>query len=413
MRPASKGVPDLIPPRHWAWFALCADDTKTTNTVVSIHEAPNYETPPKGVPTAEWEASELRNMRANTIAVLAQLSKLGIAVYQRDLFSLKAIRESEKLDSSSRSATMVPAHEITETAASYLFYYLFEDYSAVSPVLNNSRHMLKDITRRVLGGTKKGDRSDTADVIPELHKLGRDLRQLRHLFESYKNLFKNIVQPPDIEDKRDVKLAAQARDRFRRLRDRLQLLMLNTMEEYINEKTELSNTVSLSVGTMPYYSPLADDHTFRLVLQPHRPKRLGSNSPADPQRHAAGQAERLLPAHQLHDELLLRPGQGAEQLHGQGLLELLRRRRDGLVYKPLLLQQDADVCQRQVGRDRGELQRESQDGIRKGERPGQTGVTKNFVREYELGNRIQASGRIPGCLQCREWPTRRHFKDRL
>lgn len=248
VRPKIKNVRDsrLVPPRHWSWLALCADDNKVTNTVISIHEAPNYDVPPKGADEVTWQAKELLQMRRNTIAVLEQLSYRGVEKYDGDIFQLKAIREAEKKDSSTRSTTMVAPDKIIETAASNLFYYLFEDYQAVMPVLDNSSHMIKDLTNRVLSSAKKGDNSDTADVIPKLHKLGRDLRQLQHLCESYKNLFESILKPPDLEDARIVKLEGQARDRFNRLKDRLQLLMLNTIGEYIDEKKELSTTVSLS-----------------------------------------------------------------------------------------------------------------------------------------------------------------------
>ncbi|KAH8905140.1 hypothetical protein BR93DRAFT_960246 [Coniochaeta sp. PMI_546] len=244
VRPKVKNVRDsrLVPPRHWSWLALCADDNKVTNTVISIHEAPNYDVPPKGADEATWQAKELLEIRRNTIAVLEQLSYRGVEKYDGDIFQLKAIREAEKKDSSTRSPTMIAPDKIIETAASNLFYYLFEDYQAAMPVLNDSGHMIKDLTNRVLSSAKKGDNSDTADVIPKLHKLGRDLRQLQHLFESYKNLFESILKPPELEDARIVKLEGQARDRFNRLKDRLQLLMLNTIGEYIDEKKELSTT---------------------------------------------------------------------------------------------------------------------------------------------------------------------------
>lgn len=41
---------------------------------------------------------------------------------------------------------------------------------------------------------------------------------------------------------RGVKLSQKAYDRFARLNDRLKLLMLDTIEEYLEEKSSLSNT---------------------------------------------------------------------------------------------------------------------------------------------------------------------------
>lgn len=188
-------------------------------------------------------------MRTNTIAVLEQLSTIGISKHNGNLLLLKAIRESEKADSSMRSLTTVPNDKIADVAASNLFYYLFEDYSAVMAVLHNSRRMLEDIARRVLSGPKKGDNAVTSQVVTELHKLGRDLRQLHHLFTSYKKLFAAVITPPgtDAAETRVVKLEWQALDRFKRLIDRLDLLMLDTIKEYIEEKAELSNTVSVLV----------------------------------------------------------------------------------------------------------------------------------------------------------------------
>ena len=203
-----------------------------------------------------YRMSELENIRINTIAVLEQLSTVGIATYTNNLFQLKSIREPHKIDSSERSSTLIHPESATDTAASNLFYYLFEDYSAVAPVLNNSGRMLKNLSDRVLGHVKKGDIRDTSTVIQELHELGKGLRQLQHLFESYKNLFETIRKSPPLEpaEIRDVQLQSQARDRFVRLIDRLQLLMLNTINEYIDEKTELSNTVR------PHLPPCPQSH---------------------------------------------------------------------------------------------------------------------------------------------------------
>lgn len=83
-----------------------------------------------------------------------------------------------------------------------------------------------------------------SNIIPQLHDLGKDLRLLKHLFESYKALIQTILAPPDTDVSERVQLEQQSRDRFRRLGDRLQLLMLNTIGEYLDEKSELSSTVS-------------------------------------------------------------------------------------------------------------------------------------------------------------------------
>ena len=91
--------------------------------------------------------------------------------------------------------------------------------------------------------------------------MNKELRQLSHLFESYEVLIKKIVNlgiessenlaasnlsiPSALSSAREVKLSQTAFDRFERLQDRLQILMLNTIKEYLDEKSSLSNTVGL------------------------------------------------------------------------------------------------------------------------------------------------------------------------
>ena len=50
----------------------------------------------------------------------------------------------------------------------------------------------------------------------------------------------------ETSNREDIKLEQQAYDRFRRLGDRLQLLMLNTIQECLDEGKELSTTVSFN-----------------------------------------------------------------------------------------------------------------------------------------------------------------------
>ena len=85
-----------------------------------------------------------------------------------------------------------------------------------------------------------------SNIIPELHRLGKELRLLQHLFESYKTLIHTIISPPDGEDWARVRLDHKIRDRFRRLGGRLQLLMLKTIKQYLDERQELSSTASPS-----------------------------------------------------------------------------------------------------------------------------------------------------------------------
>lgn len=104
---------------------------------------------------------------------------------------------------------------------------------------------------------------DSSYIIKILYARGKDLRQLKHLFESYEKLFKGIMGlgtetgggGGDDRDSmgassanvngtpaRGVKLSQKAYDRFARLNDRLKLLMLDTIDEYLEEKSSLSST---------------------------------------------------------------------------------------------------------------------------------------------------------------------------
>ncbi|KXH62660.1 ADP-ribosylation factor [Colletotrichum salicis] len=212
--------PSLLPPRHWSWLALCSD-----SVVVSFHETPSSE-----------DEEELVNMRSNTTSVLCQLSNHGVEDFKRRLLSLKPVRQA------------MPRSELDGNTAregsSNLFYYLFEDYSSALPVLKTSKNELGRLVK-------------TGEIIESLHKLRKELSQLQHLFEGYKSLIKRICRPRSLDAYREgryghlelsssisgeVNISLSARSRFERLGDRLQLLMLNTIQEYLDEQNALSNT---------------------------------------------------------------------------------------------------------------------------------------------------------------------------
>ncbi|KAK1688153.1 hypothetical protein BDP55DRAFT_547985 [Colletotrichum godetiae] len=186
---------DLLPPRHWSWLALCSD-----SVVVSFHETPSSE-----------DEKELVNMRSNTTSVLCQLSKHGVEDFERRLLSLKPVRQA-------MSRSELDGNAARE-GSSNLFYYLFEDYSSALPVLKTSKNELGRLVSnedRLLSNhelsTKDGISADTIEC------------QL----------------PSSIFD--EVNISLSARSRFERLGDRLQLLMLNTIQEYLDEQNALSNT---------------------------------------------------------------------------------------------------------------------------------------------------------------------------
>ncbi|ROW11241.1 hypothetical protein VMCG_01402 [Cytospora schulzeri] len=254
-----EGSAELVPPKHWAWYILTSDCT-----VISIHEAPNYTNPKGDDADVLRRTEELRNMRKNTHDLLSQLSRIGIEKYKYRVASQKGVR-SDLANTTSRHAASRARTTVTESsqaveASANLFYYLFEDYTAPTSFLSNSSVTLGKLTDEVLHITdRKNKDKDTSSIIKTLYARSRDLRQLKHLFESYEKLIKGIMAlPVDVNEREDsmagsnpnllatpsraVRLSQKAVDRFGRLNDRLRLLMLDTIEEYLVEKSSLSDT---------------------------------------------------------------------------------------------------------------------------------------------------------------------------
>lgn len=81
-----------------------------------------------------------------------------------------------------------------------------------------------------------------------------------------------------------VVLAKSAMDRFDRLADRLEWVVLNTIQGHLEEITALSDTVRLYPRDtiLACATDLADPTT---VFQPHTTERLPGDSEAEPQCH--------------------------------------------------------------------------------------------------------------------------------
>ncbi|KAI0197761.1 hypothetical protein F4808DRAFT_438058 [Astrocystis sublimbata] len=247
----------MMPSKHWQWLAMCND-----HTVLSIHEHPSFEAVPEGEDQEKWRNDELKNMRANTLDVLLQLSQKGFDLYRRKPLSLNSVRRPlskmatrdrpsiDRQESGMSYANGFELGSLADEGASNLFYYLFEDYVAAGP-LKTAEKKLEQMTQKVLESARPKIRKKSIDIIPTLHYLSKDLRELKHLFENYKNLINKITtvaksgaQAPGIypEDPRRVILTETALSRFDRLGDRLQFLMLNSIEGYLREISAVSTT---------------------------------------------------------------------------------------------------------------------------------------------------------------------------
>ncbi|KAL1865480.1 hypothetical protein Daus18300_007125 [Diaporthe australafricana] len=254
---------ELVPPKHWAWYILTSD-----HTVISIQEGPAYLEIPKDIKIdhQKLQRDELQSMRKNTSSLLSQLSTIGIKESLTRISSFKGVRSDLKPRNGQRGSvpaarTTVKESEADVDGSANLFYYLFEDYSAGISILKDSSMTLSRLTDDVLQITDRHNKNrDTSYIIKTLYARGKDLRQLKHLFESYEKLFTGIMDlgtENGSEDKeamtastanlngtpaRGVKLSQKAYDRFARLSDRLKLLMLDTIDEYLEEKSSLSST---------------------------------------------------------------------------------------------------------------------------------------------------------------------------
>jgi hypothetical protein len=94
----------------------------------------------------KWRAEELKNIRANTLDVLLQLSRKGFDLYKRKPLSLNSVRRPlskwstrDKPNLSRHETGMTFAHgvepvSLADEGTSNLFYYLFEDYVAAGPL---------------------------------------------------------------------------------------------------------------------------------------------------------------------------------------------------------------------------------------------------------------------------------------
>ncbi|TVY54071.1 hypothetical protein LCER1_G005000 [Lachnellula cervina] len=246
--PAEKPTDDTVvlegkQRRLYSWLILCND-----NTVISLQENPG-----------RLDEEDLKSTRLNLLSVLKQLSK--VKNDSTDPLSMQSVRQAlEGLDIDD------PGSE----GSSNLFYYLFDDWRAVYSTVEVFGMKLKSLQKEIFDSTtKKSYDMPDIEIIPRLHVLGSQIRQMQHVYEGYKNLVQRILEPPrtattngygfatprsmsmslsaigpnvSVEKESPVVVARSARARFERLGDRLQLLILSQTKEFLDEKDALRNT---------------------------------------------------------------------------------------------------------------------------------------------------------------------------
>lgn len=120
--------------------------------MITLHEHAKLEPMPsaKGWTNKdEWRRQQYKNMRANSLDVLLQQSKHGMALYEQRPLSQSSIRQALKkaversnlghpglsrVHSDVPPFGHFPGTTIEDEGTSNLFYYLFEDYSAAGPL---------------------------------------------------------------------------------------------------------------------------------------------------------------------------------------------------------------------------------------------------------------------------------------
>ncbi|KAE9376988.1 hypothetical protein N431DRAFT_555275 [Stipitochalara longipes BDJ] len=211
--------------RLYSWLFLCDD-----HTVISFHEYPGQ----------FKDTADLNAMRSNTLSVLKQLSTVGLD--KTDPLSLQTVRYALKAE----AVKDAPGIE----GSSLLFYYLFDDWRAVYSTVGRFHHRLDTLQNAIFDDmSRKSHKNPNIKIIPKLHVLGRQVRQMQHVYKGYKNLCNRVIDPKattiqgsPVKNGSHVLISQSASQRFERLSDRIEILILSEMEEFTAEKESLIST---------------------------------------------------------------------------------------------------------------------------------------------------------------------------
>lgn len=149
---------------------------------------------------------------------------------------------------------------IIREGSSSLLYYLFDNWNTSYRLLLGFQRQLSDISSIALSPPSQ-DPQDSLTIIQQLYIITRSLRREEHLHRGYKNLIKRILEhgstsnlqikafmvhpqdsKPFTKKSMNVVLSLAASMRFQRLSDRINLLILATLEQLTLEKESLLTT---------------------------------------------------------------------------------------------------------------------------------------------------------------------------
>ncbi|KAK2063842.1 ADP-ribosylation factor [Colletotrichum caudatum] len=204
---------------------------KETVNYTSIDRGKQYrgnEEPPKVLPPWHWSWLTLCSD-----LFFFQLSKHGTTDFSNRLVSFKRVRQA--------MTEMDPESDMACEGSSNLFYYLFEDYYLAMPVLKASKLRLEQLKRekpRCFAMLSEGRNAD---------------------FDFYRTVEAKPRRTMSLQG--EVNISLSARDRFERLGDRLQLLMLNTIQGAWKNKRpcQTRRSVTLLAKLSVFFLPM----TFR------------------------------------------------------------------------------------------------------------------------------------------------------
>jgi hypothetical protein len=163
---------------------------------------------------------------------------------------------------------------------------------------------------------------------------------MQHVYKGYKNLCNRVIDPKHTaiqgssnQNTKLVPISQSASQRFERLSDRIEILILSEMTEFTAEKDSLISTV-LCDDIIPLHRL-----TWQLVFQHKCSKRLRICSSPDSCRDASSKAQRALPPCQFSDQLLLNTNRRSPtDIHIEKLLVFFCCHHEWLVLGFVLLQ---------------------------------------------------------------------------
>ncbi|KAH0536418.1 hypothetical protein FGG08_006716 [Glutinoglossum americanum] len=230
--------------RLWTWLIICGD-----GTVITLHEDPfpGIEQWPQRV----FTIAKLSKIRRNLLNVFRNLSKAENSGSLSEAESAISTLHIRKADGGSAG-----------DAPSLLFYYLFDDWYTTYSLVVRGQHKYGEKLRNLRQQLRE---RPGLEQLQEIHQIGRQLGVLKRVYASYRLIIDSIVQrqkprnqygtpdhqnnplsfirgqsfPTSPDGVLGPTLNPSAIVRFQRLGDRIDLYVLNEIQQCLDEKESL------------------------------------------------------------------------------------------------------------------------------------------------------------------------------